>query len=242
MANRDNRLTSSLFRRASRARHARTAGLQEVFSRIYRDETWTDKLPGMPRSGRGSLLEWSQPVVDFTRERIADGSVRSIADIGCGDLTYMCEVPEVVNGEVDYLGIDIVPALVEEHSVLPWGRFAVGDVTAPRFRVKADLVVVKDVLFHLTNETALDALDNLWASKWRWLLITSNTNDTNEPRTFDRWHWAALNLSLPPFSMAPTLTLPRDHGHFFVFERGQRRRGRAARPRVADTIRTPREP
>ncbi len=212
-----------MLRRGPRARHAGTSRLQDTFSRIYRDETWTDKLPGMPRSGRGALLEWSQPVVDFTRERIADGSVRSIADVGCGDLTYVREIPEVAGGQVEYLGIDVVPELVEEHRALPWGRFEVGDVTAPRFRVKADLVLAKDVLFHLTNAQAADALENLFASKWRYLLITSSPNASNEPREFDRWHWAALNLALPPFSLRPDLELPRrDGGAFMVFRRGAR--------------------
>jgi SAM-dependent methyltransferase len=195
-----------------------TASLQAVFQRIYREETWTDKLPGMPRSGRGALLERSLSVVAFIRERIADGSVRSIVDVGCGDLTYMSAIPEVTSGQVDYRGIDIVPELIEEHRRLAWGSFDVGDITSPRFRARADLVVVKDVLFHLTNEQALVAVDNLRASRWRWLLLTSSPTDSNKDRVFDHWHWAPLNVTLPPFSLRSERALERpDGGAFLVF-------------------------
>jgi hypothetical protein len=193
--------------------------LQDDFRRLYRDATWTDGIPGMPLSGGGSLPAVSRPVIDFIREQVGAGSVRSIVDIGCGDLAYMTEVPEVVSGAVDYCGYDIVPELVEAHRCLAWGEFQVGDVTTPGFRADADLVVLKDVLFHLSNEQALAALRNLAASSWKWLVITSNDNDSNEPRVFDRYRWAALNLTLSPFSLEPVAALPRDGGgHFLVFE------------------------
>ena len=64
-----------------------TAELTSVFSAIYDEGTWTDALPGMPRSGRGALYERSLSVVQFIEDRIDAGDVRSIVDIGCGDLT-----------------------------------------------------------------------------------------------------------------------------------------------------------
>lgn len=191
--------------------------LQQVFERIYEERVWTDALPGMPRSGRGSLYERSLPVVEFVQSVIADGTVGSIVDVGCGDLTYLSKIEEITSGQVDYLGFDIVPALVEEHRLLPWGRFEVADATAPDFSVEADLVLVKDVLFHLTNEQAVQVLANLKASTWKLLLLTSTANESNDDRVFDWWHYAPLNLTLPPFSLQPWQSLPRtDGGNYLV--------------------------
>jgi SAM-dependent methyltransferase len=203
------------WRRRPRGPH--TQELQETFSAIYDNGTWTDKLPGMPRSGRGSIYERSKSVADFIEEQIDGGHVRSIVDVGCGDLTYMARVDAVVSGRVSYVGYDIVPALVAEHRRLPWGRFRVGDVTADGFRADADLVIVKDVLFHFTDEQIARALDNLVASRWQLLLVTSTDNESNEDRTFDRWHYAPLNLTAPPYAFRPERVLDRiDGGGFLV--------------------------
>jgi len=190
-----------------------TAELTEVFSGIYEAETWTDKLPGMPRSGRGSLYEWSRSVAEFV-DHAPD--VQSIVDVGCGDLTYMSQIARVTDGTIRYVGYDIVPALIAEHRRLPWGQFRVGDVTAPGFRADADLVIVKDVLFHLEDAQVAAALDNLASSSWRYLILTSCSNETNDNRTFDRWHYAPINFSLPPYEFVPHRPLDRLDGAFIV--------------------------
>ena len=62
--------------------------------------------------------------------------------------------------------------LVEEHRRLGWGTFEVADLTAPGFRVDADVVVVEDVLFHLADAQVHAALENLRRSRWRLLVTT----------------------------------------------------------------------
>jgi hypothetical protein len=203
------------FRRRTRARRhgPHTEELTAVFSGIYADETWTDKLPGMPRSGRGSLYDHSLSVAEFI-ETASD--VQTVIDVGCGDLTYMSQIPRVTSGAIRYVGYDIVPALIAEHRRLPWGDFRVGDVTAPGFRADADLVIVKDVLFHLDDAQVADALDNLAASSWRYLLLTSCDNETNVDRIFDRWHYAPINFALPPYEFVPYTSLDRVDGGAFI--------------------------
>jgi len=167
------------------------------------------------------LYERSLSVVRFIEERIAEGSVHSIADVGCGDLTYMSKIAAVVNGDVAYVGYDIVPALVEELRRLPWGEFRRADVTAPGFRVDADLVIVKDVLFHLEDHQVDAALRNLVASTWSYLLLTSSDNDSNDERVFDRWHYAPINFRQSPYSFTAEETLERiDGGGFLVLRPG----------------------
>jgi hypothetical protein len=198
--------------------HASSKALQETFSDIYSEEIWTDKLPGMPRSGRGALAARSTSVVDFIRTTIETEQLDRIVDVGCGDLTYIKTVPEIVSGQVSYIGYDIVPALIAEHRRLPWGRFDVADVSAPGFRVDGDLVILKDVLFHLPDDVVARALDNVRASRWRLLLTTSSPNESNRGRDLDRWHFAPLNLLAPPYSLRPVRRLERvDGGALLVF-------------------------
>lgn len=192
--------------------------LQATFSAIYNEETWTDALLAMPRSGRGSLPEQSASVIAYIREQIASGRARNIVDIGCGDLAYLKEITEIRRGDVAYLGLDIVPSLIEEHQQLDWGEFAVADITMPGFRVDGDIVVVKDVLFHLTNQEVEQALENLRASRFDDLLITSIDGADNAHRVFDRWHYAPLDLTAPPFSLRPRTAMTRDDGWVHVYD------------------------
>jgi glycosyltransferase involved in cell wall biosynthesis len=196
-----------------------STALQTTFRAIYDDATWTDALPAMPRSGRGSLPEYSASVIEYVTQQVDDGSVRSIADIGCGDLAYVKEIPAIVGGQVDYLGLDIVPSLIDEHQPLTWGTFAVADITAPGFRVDADLVLVKDVLFHLDNEQVAAAIDNLRASRFNTLLVTSIDGADNTSRVFDRWHYAPIDLTAPPYCLRPESSLERVGGAFHIFSR-----------------------
>jgi hypothetical protein len=193
-----------------------TPALQETFSAIYADETWSDRLPGMPRSGRGALPTHARSVIEFITARIESGDVRSIVDIGCGDLTWVSTIPQVTSGQIGYIGYDVVPELIDQHRALGWGEFRFADLTAPGFRVQADLVLVKDVLFHLRDEQVERALANLRASEWRWLLTSSSPNASNANRQFDRWHFAPLNLLVAPYDLRPTLHLDRPAGGWFV--------------------------
>lgn len=190
------------------------------FERIYREAVWTDALPNMPRSGRGALPEFAASVIEFVEAQIDNGTVASIADLGCGDLTYVSTVPAIVESRVSYRGVDVVASLIEEHQRLPWGTFEVADITAPDFRVSSDLILIKDVLFHLTNEQVARVFENLDASTWKLAVITSSETTSNEPRTFDRWHFSPLDPTLPPFSLRPSETLPRpEGGSYRVYQR-----------------------
>jgi hypothetical protein len=199
--------------------------LEQVFSTIYRDDLWSQdnmgcQVAGVPRSGPGSLVERSQPVIDFLRQRIASDEVRSIVDVGCGDLTYIAAIEEITTGRVDYSGIDVVPALIAEHRRLPWGRFEVGNVVDEGFRISADIVIAKDVLFHLASEDAERAVTNLMQSDWRWLVLTSDPTADNNARVLDMWHFAPIDLTSEPFGLEPRLVLPRSAGGvFLVLER-----------------------
>ena len=136
--------------------------------------------------------------------------VRSFLDAPCGDLNWMRHVEL---GDVDYLGADIVPELIAENTrrfsnQRSQGgmkyRFQVLDlVTAPVPR--ADLVLCRDCLVHLSLRDISTALRNIVASGSRYLLTTTFIDqDTNTDIIIG---WRRINLQLPPFSLPQPLKL-----------------------------------
>lgn len=228
--------------RASARRPATDGGLATVgtpdeavvaeFSDIYASRRWTDAIAGMPVSGRGSLPDRSRSVILHVHAEIEAGRVHSVADVGCGDLSYIQRVPAIVSGEVDYTGYDVVPDLLAQHRALPWGRFVVGDISSPGFRVDADLVLCKDVLFHLDDDQVLAALENLAASRWDQLILTSEAQQA-PTRVFDSWHYAPVDFEAAPYALEPERRLYRVDGGAFLVVAPEQLRAAASRARAA---------
>lgn len=75
--------------------------------------------------------------------------------------------------EVAYVGYDVVPALIAENRINhPGYRFEFLDVTLDRPE-QADLIFSKDMFNHLNTEDIWAALENMVASKPRYLTLTS---------------------------------------------------------------------
>ena len=81
-------------------------GREAVFRSVYRDHAWK----GRSRSGPGSDAAASQPFRAFLEDLIRRHRVGSVLDVGCGDWTSTRLVDW---GGVDYMGIDIVPEVIE---------------------------------------------------------------------------------------------------------------------------------
>lgn len=179
----------------------------EVFSRFYRENAWDDP---ESRSGFGSRMEETRALRSALPDLLRELGVQTLLDAPCGDLNWMRHVEL---GAVDYLGADIVPELIAENTrrfgnpAPPGGtryRFQVLDlVTAPV--PKADLVLCRDCLVHLSLKDAAQALRNIAASGSRYLLTT--TFASPDPNTDIIIGWRRLNLQLPPFSLPEPLRL-----------------------------------
>jgi len=123
--------------------------------------------------------------------------VQSILDAPCGDANW---IREIITG-IAYTGIDIVPSLIEQN-IHQWTgndahRFTVADITVDPLP-KADLILCRDCLVHLSFAHIDAAVANFRASGARWLLTTTFPliEENNDCEDGD---WRALNLTLPPF-------------------------------------------
>jgi len=201
---------------------------KQRFEQVYRGKWWASH--GV-LSGNGSRPEGCRALMAWLSSCHAAG-LSSICDLGCGDVEWIARVPEVADGRLRYHGIDAVPAIIKHHRrVFPWFRGesadleAVADERAPGRA--ADIVILKDVLFHLCNGAAEQVLSHVskWQA-WKMLLVSTHAGAPNHRRRGLKGAGALpydaeaamglLRVALNP----PVLRFPRpDGGEWIVWER-----------------------
>ena len=170
--------------------------LTETFSDIYHNNSWRSK---ESRSGKGSELSTTTSIRTWLPQIIQEEGVKSILDVGCGDFNWMREI----GLKIPYFGIDVVPDLIKHNietcgSIFPPTKlFAVADATKD-ILPKADLVMCRCVLYHLSYANIEKALANIKKSAARFLLIT-NSISKHENRDIVDGGYRRLNFLRPPF-------------------------------------------
>lgn len=119
----------------------------------YAREPWLGSGPG----SRGVAAHYKAALL----HRWVDAHrVRSIVDIGCGDLCWLTTTdayPDWLQG-VSYTGLDISAVIVQKNAArFPHCHFAVHDLVAHPPPVAAELVVCFDVLLHQLQRASFDA-------------------------------------------------------------------------------------
>eukprot|EP00960_Hanusia_phi_P049907 759856-Hanusia_phi.AAC.3 len=104
---------------------------KQVFQHVYNSYGWEPELggtresrsgPGLThpccsvpvvKSRAGSFLSRTNTSRDFIADVIRRYNISSVLDAGCGDMNWQTHVEELKH--VEYLGVDIVPELIEEN-------------------------------------------------------------------------------------------------------------------------------
>jgi len=138
------------------------------FTEIYRNNLWNNE---ESRSGGGSTLNRTGKVRTGLRELFAELGIRSICDAGCGDFNWMKTV-ETKN--ITYIGVDIVKELIvankEKHE---GGNTSFLELDIIRDDLPTvDLILCREVLFHLSFQDVCAAIVNFKRSKSKYLLAT----------------------------------------------------------------------
>jgi hypothetical protein len=170
----------------------------DVFGVVYEKNIWGN---AESRSGAGSTLAETAVVRAALPDLLRELGARTLLDVPCGDFHWMRDVD--LTG-IDYLGGDIVPALVEANNAAyaaPGRRFRHLDLLADTLPA-VDAAMCRDCLVHLPNPLALQALDNLRRSGSRWLLATTFPG-TEHNEDILLGHWRPVNLERPPFNLPP---------------------------------------
>lgn len=182
--------------------HLRLQGLKERFTYIYDKGIWVDG-DDTPRSGLGSSLNATRELREKLPGFLDAIGAKSVLDLGCGDFTWMA----AISLKQDVTGADIVPSVIEANKVrFPNHTFICADATCDELP-KADVIICREVLFHLSFADGRRLLENVRRSGAAYLLTTSedSTFINSDIRSGD---YRPLNLRNRPFGLpAPIATI-----------------------------------
>jgi SAM-dependent methyltransferase len=175
----------------------RFLSMRAAFRHYYHARSWGPQEESA--SGPASSLERTRAVRAALPSLLERLGARSLLDIPCGDFHWMSHVDLPID---TYTGVDIVSELTDENRrryANPARNFLTLDITADPLP-RADVVLCRDCLVHLSLRKALRAVRNIVASQSTWLLTTTFPGEVTRNRDVLTGGWRPLDLRLPPFS------------------------------------------
>ena len=176
------------------------AGRTRLFTRYYRNNRWGDPDSA---SGHGSNLQGTEALRRELPDLLARHGFRILLDVPCGDGFWMRQTDL---GVEEYIGGDIVPEVISTLTATarPHERYLLADVTTDPLP-KADAVLCRDLLVHLSYGMVMQALRNMRRSGGTHLLTTTYPGTRNVDISTGMWR--KLDLEADPFSFPPPLEL-----------------------------------
>jgi hypothetical protein len=173
----------------------RGLSLPERFERIARTNLWG---ADSSRSGLGSQLGTTSGLREALPAFLARHGITSILDVPCGDFAWL----STLDLRIPYIGGDIVESLVRENESRFGGpqsnrRFLRLDLTHDPLP-RADTVLCRDCLVHLSFANIFRAIENIRASGARYLLTTTFL-ECELNADIEDGDWRMLNLQRAPF-------------------------------------------
>lgn len=173
--------------------------LTERFTEMHQSNVWGNK---ESVSGWGSTFEATSGFRDELSRLLTALRAKSVLDLPCGDFNWMKHVPL---GNIQYVGADIVQALViaNQQYVTPSRTFIQLDITKDKLP-KSDVIICRDCLVHLSFENIRRALNNIQASKSKYIVLTTFPNVKTNVDVEDG-RWRPLNFEIEPFNFPKPL-------------------------------------
>ena len=178
-------------------------------------------------SGPGSTNLVASDTVELIKSTIEERGVKSILDLGCGDWNWMQNLKPLFEG-VTYEGWDagqqIVSSNTEKYSTANIS-FHRKDIISEEYP-KVDLIVCRDVLFHLPISDGLKVIENVKSSGAKYLISTSfidmeeNVIEKTVINGVDGFNFYRINLLAEPFNLEDNTILAVEEG---VVTRGCKR-------------------
>lgn len=172
-------------------------GLSRVFGQIYKSGVWVEDARQDSLSGLGSSSSSTEGLQNSLSLFLRDIDCRTLIDVGCGDFNWM----KNVEGTWNYIGIDIVEEVIANNAKLyttAKRKFVCADATQTPLP-HGDIVICREVIFHLSLKSGLNLLTNVAQSATKYLIVTSDPVWFNSDCK-DGDH-RPLNLRKRPFSL-----------------------------------------
>ena len=198
-----------LLKRAAQFVRARGRPNSAIFDEVYRKNFWGgDGLYSGVGSEEINSREYEQLIVDY----VTANGIQSIVDVGCGDFQVSQRILDRLPDSVTYRGLDVSHVVAQRNNRLfASDRISFAQSDAAKDELPpADLVLVREVLQHLSNRDILAILPKL--RRYPHALVTNTRRKGAQPRNGDQASGASsrvatcggLWLKLPPFDQAVT--------------------------------------
>jgi|TARA_R110002110_G_C13466223_1_gene719173 hypothetical protein len=160
-------------------------GVSEIeyhFTNIYqpnrRDSQEFHQSGGESVCGGGSKKNVNQDFLKYLQKIMNEYNIKSIVDVGCGDLNYISAFLED-NPKIKYTGVDISKPLLEQNkSEFPHLDFQHHNICETFPTQKFDLCIIKEVFIHLSKDMVSQTLKRIKKqNNVKYLLISGHTNE-----------------------------------------------------------------
>jgi len=186
--------------------------LTESFQNVYDKAMWGQE---GGKSGGGSTLKSTLSIRHFLYTFIIEHDIKSFLDAPCGAMVWQKAMLHHIQEThtIIYTGMDIVPSVIEDNKMAfsnekTWS-FQWVDISSTPIVNKYDMIMSRDVFFHLTFDKIMCALNNFKNSNSKYLIATSNPGASN---AYDANSWQ-MRLNEGGFRevdlMAAPISLPK---------------------------------
>jgi SAM-dependent methyltransferase len=178
--------------------------MKQVFENIYKKGIWSGNNPKIPLSGPGSSIANTFKIIKALDKFVVDNEIKTILDIGCGDLTWIKTTNFFNNPDVEYVGIDIVEPLINSHAMKYSHKFKCMDITENLDFISSnnwDLIICRDMLFHNPLDSAFELVKTIKDSS-RFYCLTSHNCRKNLDNLSNSSHYSQRNLFIEPFCLS----------------------------------------
>jgi SAM-dependent methyltransferase len=176
--------------------HLLQHSLADRFSAVYQNRVWLNGRLSGALSGLGSEITNTCLIRYQLPQLLESLGTRTLLDIGCGDFNWMKEIQL----PCEYIGIDIVRDLIEVNAIRYGGerrRFRALDATREPLP-RADAVLCREVLFHLSFEDIWSLVENVRRSGTSFFIATTDS-DLRLNADIVSGDFRFLNLRRAPF-------------------------------------------
>lgn len=172
--------------------------MRDELQRCFAQKDWGDAELGISRSGPGSTAKRTEALRQALPRLFRALNVRTFLDAPCGDWNWMRLVDL---SAIEYIGLDIVDEIVAQNAA-SYGsdrvRFESRDITSDPLP-NADLMLVRDCLFHLRYVHIWSVFQNFIAADIPFLMATNHHRALVNGDLNQDGRYRELNLLLDPF-------------------------------------------
>ena len=144
---------------------------KEYFTNIYDNNIWGEG------SGGGSSIESTVLYREYLQKFLKEKNISSVIDYGCGDW----QSSHLINFDgIEYLGIDCVDSVIDNNTIKYSKdniKFKVLYQLEEFFDYKADLLILKDIIQHWTNQEVDYFLPNV-IKNFKYVLLNNSSHQS----------------------------------------------------------------